>query len=401
MQVKTLSAVVLISFACVAQAVTVSVDAVRQRYPWNGLVDIDYTISYGTDEEPLDIANDRLEVFAVNNETHPATTNAALTLNPAPVPTSAGSHRITWNANADGVDYVSDDVTIRLVARRYAPKYMVVNLTQLNAEGKYDVTYLDGEPVGGFNKEKYKGDNIVFRLIPPGSYVAGSPTTEPGRDKGSKENQFKVTISRPFYLGIFEVTQKQHQLVTGNNPASSKGDYRPVENIKYDALHGNGTFIKLMGDKTGLPFELPTECQWEYACRAGKTTPFHNGVECANVNALAEQMNKLGRYSGNLSVGDYPSAHTTVGSFVPNAWGLYDMHGNVSEYCLGWHADDFSSLGQRVDPVGPNSGTYHPQRGGDYTVEAKYCRAARKITYTNWGYQPLPQAGFRLACPAP
>ena len=414
---KTIVAGVLcLAAAGMAGGVTLKIDKVQQRYPWNGIVDIDYTVTYGEGEEPLDPANDRLVLSFVNEDASPVTTNIAYTLDKCPTPAEAGSHRISWNANADGVNFTSQNVKARLAVSHYAPRYMVIDVSKLNGEGKFDVEYLAGEPADGFNQPEYKGNKIVLRLIPPGSFMAGSPTTETGRPKTDNEYLHKVTISRPFYMAIFEITQMQYSnvLCRVTNPAYSinpsilanQGPYRPVTGIRYFYARGThasygwptkttvagNTFIGILRDKTGFVFDLPTEAQWEYACRAGTTTPYNS----------TEDLTKIARYSGNNTSGEYSSGPATVGSYLPNAWGLYDMHGNVQEWCLDNYYENLKALGQQVDPPGPpvTSSDTGTLRGGNFGNGAAACRSAARESRgkgnTNDG-----NFGIRLTCALP
>lgn len=390
-----------------SDGITLTIDKVQQRYPWNGLVDIDYTVSYEGGDAPVDPAKESLQFKVINNGVSPATTTVAYSLSKCPAPTAAGSHRITWNANADGVDFVSSDVTVEISLLRYSPKYLVVDVSHLNEQGKYDIQYLDGKPANGFNKNEYKGDKIVFRLIQPGSYQAGSPSTEPGRT-AAREAQHNVTISKPFYIGIFEMTQRQYEYVVGKNPSSpdQRGDYRPVDSVRLDEVRGRdlepaaNSVLDILRQRTDLKIDLPTEFQWEYACRAGTTTPYNDGNACSTTADLQDRLAKLGRFklsTGEVNPGgDYDSAHTTVGSYLPNAWGLYDMHGNVIEYCRDIYVENFASLNQQVDPQSPpnGSGDQRGRRGGSFNETAKDCRSAWRdvfygpnFSYAYWGFR--------------
>ena len=407
-----------------ADGVSLHVDHVQQRYPWNGLVDIDYTITCDSDT-PLGL-DDNLEVLFADETVSPAATNRALTFLQAPLPTTAGKHRITWNANADGVTNRTDSAAFMMKIVHYAPVYMVIDVSGGAATNTYPVDFFNGEPKGGFNKNEYKGDKIVLRRIHPGSYLAGSPSSpaESGRT-ADYEVQHRVAISRPFYIGLFEITQKQYKNVTGKEPSSLAGDYRPVERVSYEMIRGvtssanwpavtnvsESSFIgkllqkcKAKDPTTGeytmavAGFDLPTEFQWEYACRAG-TTGAHNAT-----NELA----LLGRYSGNLN-DDHgnPEGHTTVGSYLPNQWGLYDMHGNVNEWCRDWFLDHVETLAQYVDPVGPPSGTKRVMRGGSWSNAAyngpAACRSANRIgeIYGEGMGRPTNYYGFRLSATLP
>ena len=152
-----------------------------------------------------------------------------------------------------------------------------------------------------------------------------------------------TTITKPFYMDAFPVTQKQYQNVTGANPSYYKGEMRPVECVSWNTVRGTSStydwpnvrtvdansFMGRLQARTGLAFDLPTEAQWEYACRAGTTGSYNNG----------NMVSWLGRYNDTQrdGRGGYTLQHTTVGSYLSNDWGLYDMHGNVLEWCLDWY----------------------------------------------------------------
>ena len=262
--------------------------------------------------------------------------------------------------------------TSNLTGSRYIGEkaYCVIDVSGGNSASSYPVTYLDSCPINGWGDE-YKTTKILLRRIEPGTVTLRD--TKP------------VTLTKPFYIGVFEITQKQYQLVAGSNPSSYKGDMRPVEYVSWNDIRGNSStydwpnvttvgsssFMGRLQAKTGLNFDLPTESQWEYACRAGTTSYYNNGG--SNDNDLKQ----LGRFSGNLNDGrgGY-SQHTTVGSYSPNAWGLYDMHGNVCEWCLDWYAGINSD--PATDFLGAASGSNRVLHGASWrgsanSAESSYC----------------------------
>lgn len=222
--------------------------------------------------------------------------------------------------------------------------YCVVDLSS----GTCPVSYLDSEPVDGWSDE-YKTKKLVLRRIEPGLY----------KMQGNRQ----VTLTKPFYIGVFTVTQKQYELITGTNPSTNLSEKRPVE-VTWNEVRGDSTiydwptvksvspnsFIGKIQLKTGLAFDLPTEAQWEYACRAGEAASYNNGGNTDNDLVIL----------GNYTLG-YP---LEVGLFVPNAWGLYDMHGNIAQLCL----DHYGALNTDpvVDPVGPEAGVNRVIRGHYY-----------------------------------
>ena len=397
-----------------ADAVTLEVSGARQRYPWNGKVDIDYSIVLSEGEAPLDAASDRIEALAVDESDSPARTNVLHVFEPAVLPLSAGSHRVTWDAKAEGLDFASGDFKVVLSVCHYAPKYLVIDVSAGKDALSYPVAYLDGTPTtpGGFNAEKYKGDSIVLHLIPAGSFVMGSPATgdEGGKNVriAAREVQHPVTLTRPYYIGLFEITQKQYFNVTGAEPSTYAGPYRPVEKVSYGDIRGTNkgsqwpdgtdvdetTFLGLLRDKTGLSLDLPTDAQWEYACRAGTVSAFNDG-SAYGTGAMA----RLGCFKDNPGI---DGKHTVVGSYQANAWGLYDMHGNVGEWCLDFVKDAVETLGQRIDPVGPDAntrqGNYRILRGGCHSDGENYCRSANRwYEYGNPNTARSDKYGFRIA----
>ena len=226
--------------------------------------------------------------------------------------------------------------------------------------------------------------------IPAGSFSMGSSVQE--QDRADDEGpQTIVTITKPFWLSRTEVTQEQWKAVMGNNPSNFKGKDLPVEKISWeDAI---AFCEKLNRDlentlPAGYRYSLPTEAQWEYACRAESTTRFYFGDD-----PEYDQLDKYAWYAGNSS----DKTHA-VGTKLPNRWDLYDMHGNVWEWCMDWYGE--YKGGSTSDPRGADSGEYRVLRGGGWHFDGLDCRAADR----NWSfsYGAFSLAGFRVGvCPIP
>ena len=207
---------------------------------------------------------------------------------------------------------------------------------------------------------------MKFVLIPKGTFMMGSPSNESGRD--SDEKQHKVTLTKGFYMGTTEVTQAQWKAIMGDDPSYFKGDDNPVEIVSWNDAQ---EFIKKLNRKDGTnKYRLPTEAEWEYACRAGSKTKFCFGDSDSRLGDYAW-------YSNNSS-----SKTHSVAQKKPNAWGLYDMHGNVYEWCGDWYDKNYPG-GYVTDPKGPSSGSYRVYRGGSWgSGRAGGCRSANRDDFT-------------------
>ena len=211
-----------------------------------------------------------------------------------------------------------------------------------------------------------KGVKMKLVRIPAGKFVMGSPKTEKDRREGEGP-QREVTISKAFYMGVTEVTQLQYQFVTGKNPSKFTGPQNPVEQVSWD----NATaFCTVLSKKTRRAVRLPTEAQWEYACRAGTKTRFSFGKEDKDLAAY-------GWYKANSGGKTHP-----VGQKKPNATGLYDMHGNVWEWCRDWYDKDFYAKAKNVDPENTTAGSARVLRGGSWNLNPDICRAANRNRFT-------------------
>jgi formylglycine-generating enzyme required for sulfatase activity len=243
------------------------------------------------------------------------------------------------------------------------------------------------------------GVTMPFRWIPPGNFVMGSPFNEEGRDS-DEGPQTAVTFTNGFWMGETEVTQAQWKAVMGanNNPSYLLGDTLPVEQVSWDEIMGESesgnpisdpnAFMGRLSSLVGATFLLPSEAEWEYACRAGTTTPFHFGH-----TITTDQAN----YDGNYIYGDgrrgvNRKASIPVGSFSPNAWGLMDMHGNVWEWTSSWYGP--YPGGNKVDYTGPTTGGARVFRGGSWYYLPDWCRSAYRDSIYPWFR--IGHLGFRV-----
>ena len=369
-------------------AATVSDVTARQRYPWNGMVDIDYTIT-GADTEDTAIA-----VKVADTDTGKVYTPTNFLEVP---PTVAGRHRITWSTEADGLNLIASNVTVTVSLLKYDAAaitndlFYVIDLSGGPNATRWPVSCLAAVPKGGWTDE-YKTTKLVLRRIEKGNIS--------GINNGDRDAVSSITIDKPYYIGVFEVTSAQFMLMTGGEGVSSEeltNDVRAQACVSYNLLRGKSegalypdstsvdatSVIGILRTKTGLAsLDLPTEAQWEYACRAGTTSDYNNG------GSTEADLATLGLYDGNAQDdwGKYIYATggiyvAPVGSFVPNRWGLYDMHGNVAEWCLEWYKPGRT----RVD------------RGGGFNCVAGFCRSG-----TRGCRNPASGTsnGFRLCCSA-
>jgi len=298
--------------------------------------------------------------------------------------------------------------------------YIVVDLSAGCDASLYPVSTLDQPPADGWSDE-FKTTKLVLRRIPAGSFVMGSPKTEVGHV--NDEVRHDVTLSNAYYIGVFEVTQKQWELVMGSQPSwfAKFGETRPVEAVSYEDIRGEGrgaawpendavdsySFLGCIRQRTGIPFDLPTEAQWENACRAGTETALGTGEEIASDSTDAA-LTRVARYAGSArkslvgmsrnQVGSVaPDCGTAkVGSHEPNGWGLYDMHGNVWEWCRDWFGEYDTAV--LADPVGPVKGARRVERGGSWYDQAGWCRSATRTGA--YPYNSNGNIGFRLVCGA-
>ena len=333
-------------------------------------------------------------------------------------PSATETRTITWKPRKAWPDNkVTENVKAVLSAWSLdaPPDYMAVSLLAPQTVNYY--TCAENVPFGVSNN-LYKSEWILMRKIPAANvqWRMGSPSTELGRSTDGRENPRLVTIKDDYYIGVYEFTSRQYELLyegKASSPSKFKGDFRPVEQISYASIRGvpsadkpsnncnwptTGTFVypgRVLGKLRSLSglngIDLPTEAQWEFACRAGCGTALYNGKNLDSTGN-ATNLNDLACYG--YSGGGDANGTADVGSYKPNAWGLYDMLGNVYELCLDWYS--VTPPTGDAATTGPTTGANRVYRGGCYNGAANSNRAAYRAGYTpDEGYLTI---GFRLVC---
>ena len=399
-----------VSAAAFAGAPVVRQGSVTMTQPKAQRVVINYTI----DEEPaivtVDIRTNGVSIGGANLWNFAGDVNKVV---------GVGPHTMTWapDKSWEGMRIPSGvTAVVTAWATNTPPDYMVVSLTAQNTRRFY--ANEESIPFGVTN-DLYKTENLVMRKIPAKNveWRMGSPSTESGRT-ADRETPHLVTLSDDYYMGIYEITCRQYALLKGSAypyfRLADESATRPLEQLAYETLRGaatdgydwpndghavkSDTFIYKLRTHSGIDsFDLPTEAQWEFACRAGCGAALYSGKESS-----AENLGALGRYSdnGGKPDGAKPSRDCTseygtakVGSYEKNAWGLYDMMGNVAEWCLDWW--QVSPLGYDAE-LGPSSGTKRVMRGGSWYSGRSGCRSAFR-TAENVTNADL-DFGFRVVC---
>jgi len=301
----------------------------------------------------------------------------------------------------------------RLVPTANAGKhYCIINLSSGPDANRYSVTWRDADPGSSGWGDEYKTSKLVLRRIEPGTFIMGA---------NQKDESHRVKFTKPFYIGVFEVTQRQYELVTGEDPSKYKGKMRPVTDVSLEQLRGScveydwptlrkaapNSFIGRIRARTGLDgFELPTAAQWEYACRAGTTTLRYDGSDVSDIDSLM----KLGRVTYNQGArgwqepesefkkhkpdrkGGYADFQTSVGLYKPNVWGLYDMYGNVWELCVSRRYETYGE-----NPLGRLNGPKDARlRCGGSWSENPRCWSVAQTEYAIRPWVRWGSTGFRL-----
>ena len=414
MKTKLIAAIVGMAAFASSASVTISDVIVRQQWPWNGKVNIDY-ILHGEEGSQHDIA-----VTLRNGSS--VITNEYGSLSGDLIGVTPGARRIVWDPSYNSPTYeeaLMVNFSAALSTADDDNTYMIVDLSGGSSASEYPVSFMSAPPAGGWTDE-YKTDKLVLRRIPAGSAVLGSPTDEIGHNN-NWETQRRTTFTNSFYIAVFETTQKQFENVMGYNPvttASAMADTKPVSFVEYQLLRGTNvtaqssaastSFFGVLTSKlsaalstAGLgdyEMELPTISQWEYACRAGTTGSYNNGTTIAADTETDPNADLLAWYGGTI----YNYAEG-VGQKLQNAFGLYDMHGNVGEFTR----DIFSypvTIWDGTDKVEPllGGGQYCLYLGG-YRYQSKLANGAgaKGVRSSSAGYAGMAtanaQRGFRIA----
>ena len=341
---------------------------------------------------------------------------------------SQGSRTITWRPDLswEGHKITLANGGARAVVTAWSldntPAYMVVDISATGGADKQ--TYYPGADFvpGGVANSLYKTTTFLMRKIMAKdvTWTMGS-VAESGRN-ATRETPHQVTLTNNYYIGVYEVTQTQWQQITGYNPSYFKTEQamRPLEQVDYrDIRQGKGTaeeiasasggvypaapygesFLGLLRTKTHIDFDLPSEAQWEFAARAGNGEGYWSDGSAIQIsNDMDANLGRLGRYKlnggGTAPASDCGVTNGTaiVGSYAPNAWGLYDVHGNVFELCLDFYADNITSLNGAVNTT---QSDYRVIRGGSWSHNAGPCRSAFRTNFT----KRFNTTGFRVACP--
>jgi formylglycine-generating enzyme required for sulfatase activity len=373
--------------------------AVKPRWPWNGLVDITYSIECDETDDEGNPKGVYLSFTGFDRDHNVEYAMQSLTGDGASDAVKAGGpYTVTWNMAKDAPNLNAAAFQVKLDAFVEFGPYLVIDLlTGAKRSSKTPPNLHD---------DKCRTTELWLRRIDPGSFVSKDINND-----GVWVEPHDVFITKMFYIGIFECTQKQWEIV-GENELSVKtfwlkGDTRPADDVTYFALRGDSdkalhgwpryghdvddnSFMGKLRAKTGLLFDLPTEAQWEYACRAGTQTDFNFGADLTDWNDYYtfEPLNDYCRYSANIfdGKGGYYE-HTKVGSYRPNAWGLYDMHGNAWEFVLDWFEDKDPMMTEpEIDPAGPMvddpKSSRRVVRGGNWESNAADCVSSSRQAYS-------------------
>lgn len=336
---------------------------------------------------------------------------------------SPGARKVKWPVTADCAAGTTNRfrAVVRLWSVDDPPDYAAIDLV-----GSSNVAYFATaeEVSGGVSDERYKTSMILMRRIPAaaaGAWTMGSPSDEAYR-VAEYEAQHQVTLSTDYYMAVYPCTQRQYWYIAhgsvGGSYSSLKNaerpDLHPVAGVTYNDVRGSdwpagkhatvaaNSVLDRLRKLTGVQFDLPTEAQWEFACRAGSVSQVYGGRSFSSGGeslTVVPCVDEVGWYRANTGCdtgwGD-PDFTMPVGRKIPNDWGLYDMLGNVQEWCLDWFAE---SLSDATNPEGATSGTERVMRGGGHYSYAKNLRCANRQSKIPGSGGNMYAVGFRVVAP--
>ena len=345
-----------------------------------------------------------------------------------------GSRTITWRPDLSWPDHKIADGCARAVVTAWAtnntPDYMAIDISESATAATEKKYYPAADFVpGGVTSDLYKTTMLLMRKIMAKdvTWTMGS-VMEDGR--GGNENSHQVALTNNYYIGVYPITQTQWTGIAGYNNSDFKveKELRPVDKVCYYEIRNSGTttgntsydwpnppnensFLGKLRDKTGIDFDLPSEAQWEFSARAGHGEGRWGNGKRISIDATNRDanLNELGRYKlngGYIGGTTEPTAATCeitngtaiVGTYLPNDWGLYDMFGNMREWCLDWYMDNNTALNGAVNTEKPSSGADRVVRGGGWKVTAASCRPAYRTSLSS--NSRANNNGFRVVCTA-
>lgn len=365
----------------------VSIDSIKlkSRKPWDNKIDIEYELSSKSNSDVFEVKfqgqfddDEKFDLVTLDGE------------GACGIVLGAGKHIITWDMGEDKPNIKSDNFRVTVEAKEVTNNdYLILNLFSFKMRASKN------PPKNISSNLVCRTDELWFKRCEAGSFLMGSPETEVGSEEyRNRETQHKVKISRPFYISIFEFTNAQRALVRelpalytilmenglGDYPAlgkMNKHSYTPFFGGFSLGKTGEDTICAILQKKTGLYFELPTEAQWEYSCRAGTSSAIYNGEELIDP-VISTNLDLIAVYEDNTT-----GTYARVGTKLPNAWGIYDMLGNVPEVVLDVDIFEDTSTDRRsnedvTDPLYVKKSSRYRifKRGGGYQSPAKECRSS-------------------------
>ena len=433
---KILVVCALGALSITTSAIDVADVAARQRWPWNNLVDINFTLSGVESSETFYRVDVRASYAGMAGDAV-----EAKTLMSEPLVKGNGSHTIVWDMGRDIPGLVTSNLTVTVQASPLAPTesvYMVIDLADGPDANSYPVRYSLTGP--DLSSDICRTSEMWLKLCPAGTFTMGADYS--GTIQMQRLPVHTVTLTKPFYLGIFEVTQEQFYRVSGDWPSYYTNETcratRPVESVKYDehirpakqwyegTINGYETcFMARLRTRTGLKYDLPTEAQWEYACRAGTSGLYYDSrFTEGTIQKYCRAINGSTILTGAAIVpdknDDASKGTAKVGSYDPNPWGFYDMYGNVAEICGDGNpynngcndscqnafAEYIAGGGVFVDPRSPIPGTTpspsngYPARGGAQTEVWPSSHMTSASRLFRYDLSPGRGYGFRVCLTA-